>query len=166
MSEKIVFSIDINRCTACGACAIACMDQHDIDLERGDRPLRCICSYEKDGKSYYISAGCMHCADAPCVVACPTGCLFKDIQTGFTVYDASRCIGCRSCSMACPFGAPKFGHDGKMAKCDGCIERIRHGMEPACTRVCPTGALKCFTESEYDRLINERGVERLSSLHR
>ena len=53
----------------------------------------------------------------------------------------SACIGCHSCAMACPYGAPSFGTDGKMIKCDGCIERWRHGLEPACVRTCPTGAI-------------------------
>ena len=91
----------------------------------------------------------MHCEDAPCIKGCPTGCLRKDGETRFTVYDASVCIGCHSCAMACPFGAPRFGRDGRLKKCDGCAERVKHGMQPACVRVCPFDALKLYTEDEY-----------------
>lgn len=51
--------------------------------------------------------------------------------------------------MACPYGVPGFGPDGKMRKCDACIERQRAGMLPACVKVCPTGALVLLTEDEF-----------------
>ena len=98
----------------------------------------------------YLSAACMHCADAPCVAACPSGCLFKDPDTGFTVYDNTNCIGCKSCAMACPFAAPRYRpSDGKMVKCDGCNIRVKNGLLPACVRACSFGALTCVTEEEY-----------------
>ena len=103
----------------------------------------------------------MHCSDAPCVISCPVGCLSKDGDTGFTLYDNTNCIGCHSCAMACPFGVPSFNRMGKMQKCDGCIERQLHGMELACTRVCPTGALKCYTEEEYETARIEKSVKKV-----
>ena len=52
--------------------------------------------------------------------------------------------------MACPFGAPRYRtSDGKMVKCDGCNERVKNGMQPACVRACSFGALTCVTEEEY-----------------
>ncbi|MCI9227999.1 MAG: 4Fe-4S binding protein [Dorea sp.] len=87
--------------------------------------------------------------NAPCVIGCPCGCLTKDAGTGFTLYNTSNCIGCRSCAMACPYGIPSFGEDGKMKKCDACIERQKAGMLPACIKVCPTGALTLLTEEEF-----------------
>jgi Fe-S-cluster-containing dehydrogenase component len=51
--------------------------------------------------------------------------------------------------MACPYGIPSFGEDGKMKKCDACIERQKAGMLPACIKVCPTGALTLLTEEEF-----------------
>ena len=52
----------------------------------------------------YLSAACMHCEDAPCIAACPAGCISKDPETGFTIYDNTNCIGCKSCESRCPFG--------------------------------------------------------------
>ena len=73
----------------------------------------------------------------------------KDPESGFTLYDTTNCIGCHSCAMACPYGVPAFGPDGKMRKCDACIERQKAGMAPACVKVCPTGALTLLTEEDF-----------------
>ena len=145
------FELDIDRCCACGACAIACMDQNDVDIPAGERPFRTVFRQEPErigACASYYSVACMHCDNAPCVLACPVGCLYKDEATGLTLFDNTDCIGCHSCAMACPFGAPAFGADGKMRKCDGCVERLRAGEEPACVRVCPTGALSLARDGE------------------
>ena len=145
------FELDMEKCSACGACAIACMDQNDISITDNERPFRCVFQREKadPGQSpEYFSVACMHCDDAPCINACPVGCLYKDAETNLTLFDNTNCIGCHSCAMACPFGAPAFAADGKMQKCDGCIERIRHGMTPSCVRACPNGALKLLKDDE------------------
>ena len=78
MAWKI--ELDISRCCACGACAIACMDQNDIDLSTGVRPYRTVFREEtrRTGEIRYYSMACMHCDNAPCVTACPSGCLYKD----------------------------------------------------------------------------------------
>lgn len=162
----LIIDLDIDKCSACGACAVACMDQNDIDTQRCESPFRIVCDLERgDGaaaKYTYIATACMHCADAPCVTACPCGCISKDASTGLTVYDTTNCIGCHSCAMACPFGAPSFGADGKMQKCDGCILRIRHGLEPACVRNCPTNALSCVTEEEHKSRHVAQSLKRLA----
>ena len=149
-----VFLLDTNRCIGCSACAIACMDQNDIEPNEGETPFRQCFTVEKGSEKEaavaYLSIGCMHCENASCVEGCPTGCFRKDEETGFTVYDKTNCIGCHSCAMACPFGVPAFGRDGKIAKCDGCIERVRYGLEPACVRVCPYGALQLVPKEEFN----------------
>ena len=145
MSRQFVF--DESRCVACGACVTACMDQNDLNPANGDLPFRrCETKEERSGSEVhmtYLSVGCTHCEDAPCISACPCGCLYKDEETGFTLYDNDACVNCGLCREACPYEAPVFPESsGKMEKCDGCIERIRHGLEPACVRVCPFDALK------------------------
>ena len=139
---EYVFDFNSERCIACGACAVACMDQNDTDLEAGEKPFRAVGTIEKGGKTLYLSVGCLHCQDAPCIKACPVGCLRKD-EMGLTVYDPSLCVGCRSCLAACPYAAPTFGPSGKMSKCDGCQVRLQNGLQPACVKVCPTKALTC-----------------------
>jgi carbon-monoxide dehydrogenase iron sulfur subunit/anaerobic dimethyl sulfoxide reductase subunit B (iron-sulfur subunit) len=138
------FHFDVSKCSGCGACAVACMDQNDIDIAGGQAPLRRITETDSligDAVCTCVSIACMHCNNAPCVAACPRGCITKNPETDLTVYDDTDCVGCRNCAEACPFDAPVFGPDGKMQKCNGCFERVRRDMAPACTGVCPTGAL-------------------------
>ncbi len=151
--------LDLSKCCACGACAVACMDQNDIDLSTGQRPFRVVFRQEtrKTGAIEYYSMSCMHCDNAPCIQACPSGCLYKDPETNLTLYDNTNCIGCHSCAMACPFGAPTFGPDNKMRKCNGCIDRIRAGLEPACVKGCTFGALK-LVDAENDPVAPENSL--------
>ena len=147
----LVIDLDMDKCSACGACAVACMDQNDIDTEQLEAPFRVVSILERGREPHcftFLSVGCNHCTDAPCVDACPCGCIYKDAETGLTLYDNTNCIGCHSCAMACPFGAPSFRADGKMQKCDVCYARIKMGMQPACVHNCPTEALRLVDEQE------------------
>ncbi len=159
---KYIFDLNTDHCVGCGACAVACMDQNDTDVQNGDQPFRTVCTLEQEYKGEvewsYMSVACMHCDDAPCIKACPCGCLFKDPETNFTLCDNTNCIGCHSCSMACPFGAPKFNEEGKMVKCDGCVDRVKAGMQPACVKVCPFDALKLYTEEDYQKAHANKGI--------
>ncbi len=74
---KMIFDLDMDRCCACGACAVACMDQNDIEITE-EHPLRKVFAMEGTNGHAYISVACMHCEDAPCIAACPVGCLSKD----------------------------------------------------------------------------------------
>lgn len=142
------FYLDLDRCTGCFACAVACMDQNDLDVGNGREAMawRQVFKIESGNQAEtrlrYVSLSCMHCEDAPCLMACPTGALARDAATHAVTVNADLCIGCHSCSIACPFGVPRFGADGIMQKCDLCTARLENGMEPACVRVCPTKALQ------------------------
>jgi carbon-monoxide dehydrogenase iron sulfur subunit len=157
MGVKEVF-INIERCTACKSCEIACAVEHssskDIYAAVFERPAPKKRVYVVKTFSFSYPARCMHCADAACVVACPTGAMHRDAETGSVIVNENRCMGCWMCAMVCPFGAITADPMKKVAlKCDLCKSRLREGREPACVEACPTCA---FTFGEPDELSKEK----------
>ena len=163
MEGKYTFDLDLDRCTGCFACVVACMDQNSTDVS-SEKPFREVVTvsgkHSANGKIAYFSIACMHCADAPCIVGCPTGALYKDEETQFTAYNQTRCIACHSCMMACPYGAPRFGLEGTLNKCNGCMERVKSGLLPACVRACPTKAIRFDLEENLKTDNGERSLRR------
>jgi len=140
---QLAFAFDVSRCSGCMACIVACLDQNDIaDTAHA---FRHVSLFENAAATRpwisFLSLSCLHCGDAPCVMVCPTGALGKRGRDGIVTVREDLCVGCHSCALACPFGAPQFPEGGKMAKCDFCLERIEAELEPACVRACPTRAL-------------------------
>jgi formate dehydrogenase iron-sulfur subunit len=87
---------------------------------------------------------CMHCVHPACAEACIVGALQKT-PNGPVTYDKTKCIGCRYCQVACPFGIPNFEWDKAIpwiGKCSFCADRQTAGLLPACVETCPTGALQ------------------------
>ena len=90
-----------------------------------------------------VSMGCNHCDDPACAKVCPVGAYVKEEEFGLVIQDHEACIGCQSCVQACPYGAPSYNEEeGKTQKCDGCIQWLKNGLEPACAGSCTTRALK------------------------
>lgn len=140
--KSIIFKSEL--CIGCYSCVVSCMDQNDIDTVKDALSWRRVEHIPERGEQpgeANVSIACMQCEDAACIRACPAGAIVRDAATGNVIVRKSLCIGCHACAMACPFGAPRFGSDGKMQKCDGCYARTQFGLEPACVRNCPTGAL-------------------------
>lgn len=142
-------------CSACQACSVACIDENDLPTGSGR-----VCAYryvtetEKKTEAGYRFVrkmhGCMHCDNAPCAAVCPMDCFTVDAENGLVLPNNAACIGCGRCAEACPFDAIRFSADGKMAKCDGCIDRVRSGMRPACERICPPAALSFNRKAEKE----------------
>ena len=100
----------------------------------------------------FVSRRCMHCDDAGCMKVCPVpGALFRT-KEGAVLYDRDKCIGCKLCVAGCPFDVPRYDAQGKVAKCTLCADRIAEGLQPACAKTCPTGALKF---GDRDQLIEQ-----------
>ena len=144
MARKTI-CFDAQKCVGCYACAVACMDQNDIDVFGDGLAYRHVMHVENgqadELRRMHVSIACMHCDGAECLDACPAGALRRDEASGAVIVRRNLCIGCHACAMACPFGIPRFGRDGTMQKCDACYARTRFSYDPACTEVCPTGAL-------------------------
>lgn len=98
----------------------------------------------------------MHCSDAACVKACPSGAL-THTQYGTVAHDQKKCIGCKSCVTVCPFKVPQYDSEiEKVAKCDMCFSRLKNNLEPACVKTCPTGALQFDDENKMNQVIKKR----------
>ena len=154
--------IDLTRCTGCNSCALACKDvnhfSHDQDvpdhLDSDANSFVEICSTATDGRepgaTSYVKRQCMHCLHPACASACTVGALRKTPE-GPVVYDAEKCIGCRYCQYACPFGVPTYDWEnplGLIHKCDMCVNRLAVGEQPACVASCPNGALRFGKRSD------------------
>jgi anaerobic dimethyl sulfoxide reductase subunit B (iron-sulfur subunit)/Tat-targeted selenate reductase subunit YnfG len=108
-------------------------------------------SYKHDVYSYHVSIACNHCSDPICAHVCPTGAMHKDEQN-LVWPDASKCIGCGYCVMACPYHAPFIDEELKASnKCDGCRTRVAGGQKPICVEACPLRALEFGDVSELSK---------------
>ncbi|MGC8659203.1 MAG: 4Fe-4S dicluster domain-containing protein [Desulfomonilaceae bacterium] len=134
---------DASQCIGCGACQAACTLERE--LPEGAFTLRIMKLgpvQEEDKLSMsYMPTTCFHCERPACVAECPTGAMQKT-EDGIVFSATDICIGCQTCSVACPYGIPVLNPlIGKIAKCDGCKDRVGLGMWPSCALKCPTGAI-------------------------
>lgn len=168
--------VDVTRCIGCRKCELACNQVNDLpepatpfeDMRVLDAKRRPTAGAYTVVNRYYpgtlndrgqltpsfVKVQCMHCQDPACVSACVTGALSK-LDNGTVRYDVSRCIGCRYCMVACPFGIPKYEFAKTVPtvrKCSFCADRQAQGKPPACAENCPTGAL---TFGKRDELLEE-----------
>ena len=141
MANSFVF--DPNRCTGCAACRLACTIENDLIPGQSWRRIETFNErHRPDLPLYHLSLACNHCEQAACMHACPALAYSRDSATGAVLLDGDKCIGCKYCSWACPYDAPRFNAGaGTMEKCTFCSHRLDEGLEPACVSLCPTGAL-------------------------
>jgi anaerobic dimethyl sulfoxide reductase subunit B len=150
-NKQLAFYVDLSACIGCKACQMACKDKNDLEVGRLYRRV-----YEVDGGewvqngpawrstvfAYYVPLACNHCQKPICVEVCPTQAMTKR-EDGVVLIDAEKCIGCRYCEWACPYGAPQFNEAlGKMTKCNFCVDLIDNGESPACVGACPMRAIE------------------------
>ena len=96
---------------------------------------------------------CNHCENPACVANCPQGALAKESEYGLVIQDIDKCIACQTCVKTCPYGAPKYIEaEGIVRKCNGCIDWIKNGMQPACVGACSTRCLKFGDAEEAAKL--------------
>lgn len=146
---------DSVKCVGCRACQQACKARAGLPYESDPTGLyemprdlsantwTIIKLYDGAQQDAFVKQQCMHCIEPACVSVCPVAALEKTPE-GPVVYHGERCIGCRYCMAACPFGIPKSQWDKALPliqKCDFCADRLAAGGQPACGEACPTGAL-------------------------
>jgi Fe-S-cluster-containing dehydrogenase component len=187
--------IDLQKCrqeSGCNACIQACDKAHNIP-QFADRahevkwiwtePFQTIFPFEQTDYAKQNYAGtpipllCNHCANPPCTRVCPTQATWKR-EDGIVMMDWHRCIGCRYCIAACPYGSRSFNWQdprpaiasinpdfptrtkGVVEKCNFCEERLARGEKPACVDSCPEKAFVfgnlADPDSEPRRLLRSR----------
>lgn len=158
--------IDLSKCEGCvtrdaaPACTEACNAAHFVPEDQ--QWLR-IFEVEEPGGSYFLPRPCMQCENAPCVNVCPVGASYHNAE-GIVLINHERCIGCRLCMAACPYGARSFNwaqpenppgatfaqyspefpvphRKGTVEKCMLCAHRAKDGQIPACAEACPMNAI-------------------------
>ena len=154
--SKYAALIDISKCTGCRACYVACKTWNKLPVEEERKKIKPP-SHNLSSRTWtdvepvfvsqskhFVKWQCMHCQDPACVSSCTVGAMHKT-KDGAVVIDDEKCVGCRYCMIACPFSIPKFEWEkprSVVRKCTFCYDRIATGLEPACARACPTGAIK------------------------
>ena len=134
--------VDITKCIGCRSCEQACKQVHGFPTETEAKLSVTALTVIEERGDKFVRRMCMHCQDPACVSACLVGAL-KKTATGPVTYDASKCIGCRYCLVACPFNVPRYEWSKLVPyvkKCDMCAERQLKSQPPACVEACPTGA--------------------------
>ncbi len=140
--EKWGLIIDLNRCTGCQSCVIACKNQSKTTS--GNFNTRVLSAETGSGPAarvVYMPVQCNQCDNPPCVAACPAHATFK-LANGIVVTDWDKCESNGACVESCPYGARFLDsqHGNKADKCDFCLDRLALGLKPACVESCPSKA--------------------------
>jgi formate dehydrogenase iron-sulfur subunit len=166
--------IDISKCIGCKACQSACMEWNNLrdavgtntgtydnprDLTENSWTVMKFFEVEPNGHLEWLirKDGCMHCADPGCLKACPSPGAIVQYANGIVDFHEENCIGCGYCMTGCPFNVPRISKkDSKAYKCTLCSDRVSVGLEPACIKTCPTGALVFGTKEDMIDHASER----------
>ncbi|SEN23747.1 Fe-S-cluster-containing dehydrogenase component [Mesobacillus persicus] len=133
--------IDTKKCVGCYACRVTCQMQNELPVE-----ISYIHFHEQETgifpnvRNEIIPVQCQHCEDAPCETVCPTKATYTT-EDGIVLMDEDKCIGCKYCVVACPYGArTQDHHTGVINKCRFCADLVAEGKQPSCVSTCISDA--------------------------
>jgi formate dehydrogenase iron-sulfur subunit len=173
-TQEVVKLIDVSKCIGCKACQAACMEWNDTrdsvganhgvydnptDLTENSWTVMRYSEVETGrGLEWLIRKdGCMHCTDPGCLKACPAPGAIVQYSNGIVDFHEEHCIGCGYCITGCPFDIPRLSKkNNKVYKCTLCSDRVAVGLEPACAKTCPTGAIVFGTKDDMLHHAEER----------
>jgi anaerobic dimethyl sulfoxide reductase subunit B (iron-sulfur subunit) len=158
-AQRYAFYLDASCCSGCKACQVACKDKNALPMGLLWRRIyeiagggweRRQAAWSSSVYAYHLSMACNHCRLPICAEVCPSA-AFTRRADGLVLLDGSKCLGCRYCSWACPYGAPQYDEAaGRMTKCDFCADQIDAGRLPACVAACPMRALDFGTLEDLE----------------
>ncbi len=142
--EQYAFEVDLDACTGCKACVVACHSLNGLDDDEAWRDVGFVVGGSRAAPyQQTVTTACHHCADPGCLNGCPVLAYEKDPITGIVRHLDDQCIGCQYCILKCPYDVPKYNERlGIVRKCDMCQQRLGEGEAPACVQACPTHAIK------------------------
>ena len=159
MKGPFAVRFDASSCSGCKACQAACKDRNGLRAGllwrrvyevSGGGWKKAGSAWAQDVFALNLSVSCNHCEKPICAEACPTGAMRRR-GDGVVLLDSGKCMGCRYCEWACPYGAPRYDEErGVMTKCDLCLERLEEGLAPSCVSACPMRALDFGTREEME----------------
>lgn len=156
MSKGILY--DATLCIDCKQCEQACATENGLPYDESIAAQEYTSAHKftavLNSQDKFMRKLCMNCDDPACASVCPVGAL-KKTALGPVTYDKSKCMGCRYCMAACPFGVPKYEWEKAIPgvrKCVMCSRRVSAGQPTACAEICPTGATKF---GDRDALLEE-----------
>ncbi len=177
MTKQMAFYFDSSACNGCKACVVACKSKNQLPTGINWRRVteygggNWISDPENPSTlvpnniyAYAVSIACNHCATPICVEVCPAAAITKR-DDGVVLIDQAKCIGCRYCAWACPYGAPQFNESaGVMTKCNFCEDLLAQGEPPYCVAACVMRALDFGELNDLQaKYGNTRAIEPLPS---
>jgi Fe-S-cluster-containing dehydrogenase component len=194
--KKLGLVIDLDTCVGCHACATSCKEwnaggiagplpdeqaygkapagvwfnrvhSYEVAAEPPGSSAQAGAAAPQPAMTLHFPRSCLHCETPACVTVCPTGASYKRAEDGIVLVDEDKCIGCKLCSWACPYGAREYSAvEGVMKKCTLCVDRIynenlaEEERVPACVQACPTKARHFGDLGDPDSAVSKLVAER------
>lgn len=145
--QQFAFEVDLNACSGCKACVVACHTLNGLEEDESWRRVGTLMIGDPEcadvAAIQHVTTACHHCEDPGCLNGCPVKAYDKDPVTGIVRHLDDQCIGCKYCTMMCPYEVPQYSDRlGIVRKCDMCHQRLGVGEAPACVQSCPNEAIR------------------------